>query len=236
MTFDLGFIFQVILTVIRYVPITLYMAVVSLIIGGALGLVVALIRFYQVPVLSPIIGTVITILKGVPLILVFLVIFLITSQNFNNIAKAIGLQIKYGDLPMSLLAIIGLSLMAMVGLSEAFRGAFESVKAVQFDVARSLGMTRLQTIRRVLIPQAFPVAFPMIVNMLINLIKGTAIASLVSVVEIFSAATQSASSNYKYFEAYIAAAIVYWLMTILIEQAAHRFELNFAKKMERARA
>lgn len=52
MTFDLGFIFQVILTVIRYVPITLYMAVVSLIIGGALGLVVALIRFYQVPVLS----------------------------------------------------------------------------------------------------------------------------------------------------------------------------------------
>ena len=192
MTFDLGFIFQVILTVIRYVPITLYMAVVSLIIGGALGLVVALIRFYQVPVLSPMIGTVITILKGVPLILVFLVIFLITSQNFNSIAKAIGLQIKYGDLPMSLLAIIGLSLMAMVGLSEAFRGAFESVKTVQFDVARSLGMTRLQTIRRVLIPQAFPVAFPMIVNMLINLIKGTAIASLVSVVEIFSAATQSA--------------------------------------------
>ena len=122
MTFDLGFIFQVILTVIRYVPITLYMAVVSLIIGGALGLVVALIRFYQVPVLSPMIGTVITILKGVPLILVF------------------------------------------------------------------------------------------------------------------SAATQSASSNYKYFEAYIAAAVVYWLMTILIEQAAHRFELKFAKKMERARA
>ena len=75
MTFDFGFILQVILTVIRYVPITLYMAVVSLIIGGALGLVVALIRFYQVPVLSPIIGTVITILKGVPLILVFLVIF-----------------------------------------------------------------------------------------------------------------------------------------------------------------
>ncbi|WP_313476424.1 ABC transporter permease subunit, partial [Leuconostoc lactis] len=148
MTFDLGFIFQVILTVIRYVPITLYMAVVSLIIGGALGLMVALIRFYQVPVLSPMIGTVITILKGVPLILVFLVIFLITSQNFNSIAKAIGLQIKYGDLPMSLLAIIGLSLMAMVGLSEAFRGAFESVKTVQFDVARSLGMTRLQTIRR----------------------------------------------------------------------------------------
>lgn len=49
----------------------------------------------------------------------------------------------------------------------------------------------------------------MIINMLINLIKGTAIASLISVVEIFSTATQAASSNYKYFEAYIAAAIIY---------------------------
>lgn len=140
----------------------------------------------------------------------------------------------YGDLPMSLLAIIGLSLMAMVGLSEAFRGAFESVKTVQFDAARSLGMTNLQTIRRVLIPQAFPVALPMIINMLINLIKGTAIASLISVVEIFSTATQAASSNYKYFEAYIAAAITYWLMTIVIERSAVLLEGRMDKKTRRA--
>lgn len=234
MTFDFGFILQVVLKIIPYVPVTLYMAVVSLIIGGALGLLVALARFYQVPGLSQVMTVMITVLKGVPLVLVFLVIFLITSQNFNNVAKMLGLHLQYGDLPMSLLAIIGLSLMAMVGLSEAFRGAFESVKLAQFDAARSLGMTTGQTIRRVLVPQAFPVAFPMIVNMLINLIKGTAIASLVSVVEIFSAATQAASSNYKYFEAYIAAAIIYWAMTILIERGAHWVELQLAKKMERA--
>lgn len=234
MNFDIGFIFQVMGQIIRYVPITIYMAVVSLIIGGMLGLVVALVRYYKVPGLSQFFSIVITILKGVPLILVFLVIFLITSQNFNHFAKAVGWHIRYGDLPMSVLAIIGLSLMATVGLSEAFRGAFESVKQVQFDAARSLGMTQLQTIRRVLIPQTMPVALPMIINMFINLIKGTAIASLVSVVEIFSAATQAASSNYKYFEAYIAAALIYWMMTIVIERGAVFLEVRMDKKIKRS--
>lgn len=234
MSFDIGFIFQVVVKLIPYIPITIYMAFVSLIIGGLLGLVIALVRHYKVPVLSQLFTIMITILKGVPLILVFLLIFMVTSQNFNRVAKALGWHMHYGDLPMSLLAIIGLSLMAMVGLSEAFRGAFESVKTVQFDAARSLGMTNLQTIHRVLIPQAFPVALPMIINMLINLIKGTAIASLISVVEIFSTATQAASSNYKYFEAYIAAAIIYWLMTIVIERAAVLLEGRMDKKTRRA--
>jgi len=234
MNFDIGFIFQVMGQIIRYVPITIYMAVVSLIIGGMLGLVVALVRYYKVPGLSQLFSIVITILKGVPLILVFLVIFLITSQNFNHFAKAVGWHVRYGDLPMSVLAIIGLSLMATVGLSEAFRGAFESVKQVQFDAARSLGMTQLQTIRRVLIPQTMPVVLPMIINMFINLIKGTAIASLVSVVEIFSAATQAASSNYKYFEAYIAAALIYWMMTIVIERGAVFLEVRMDKKIKRS--
>lgn len=234
MNFDIGFIFQVVVKLIPYIPITIYMAFVSLILGGLLGLVIALVRHYKVPVLSQLFTIMITILKGVPLILVFLLIFMVTSQNLNRVAKALGWHMHYGDLPMSLLAIIGLSLMAMVGLSEAFRGAFESVKTVQFDAARSLGMTNLQTIRRVLIPQAFPVALPMIINMLINLIKGTAIASLISVVEIFSTATQAASSNYKYFEAYIAAAIIYWLMTIVIERAAVLLEGRMDKKTRRA--
>lgn len=234
MNFDIGFIFQIVSQIVRYVTVTIYMAFVSLIIGGALGLAVALVRYYKVPILSQLFSTLITMLKGVPLILVFLVVFLIASQNFNHLAKGMGWPIRYGDLPMSALAIIGLSLMAMVGLSEAFRGAFESVKQVQFDAARSLGMTKMQTIRRVLIPQTLPVALPMIINMLINLIKGTAIASLVSVVEIFSAATQAASSNYKYFEAYIAAAMIYWLMTIVIERGAILLENRMDKSLRRS--
>lgn len=234
MNFDIGFIFHVIVKIIPYVPITIYMAFVSLIIGGLLGLIIALVRYYKIPLLSPLLTIMITILKGVPLILIFLIIFMVTSQNFNRLSKGLGSNMHFGDLPMSLLAIIGLSLMAMVGLSEAFRGAFESVKSVQFDAAKSLGMTKFQTIRRVLIPQTFPVALPMIINMLINLIKGTAIASLISVVEIFSTATQAASSNYKYFEAYIAAAIVYWLMTIFIERATVLIEKHMDKKTRRA--
>ena len=99
MNFDIGFIFQVMGQIIRYVPITIYMAVVSLIIGGMLGLVVALVRYYKVPGLSQLFSIVITILKGVPLILVFLVIFLITSQNFNHFAKAQGFDevFEHGD-------------------------------------------------------------------------------------------------------------------------------------------
>ncbi|MCM6826303.1 hypothetical protein [Leuconostoc mesenteroides] len=74
MNFDIGFIFQVVVKLIPYIPITIYMAFVSLILGGLLGLVIALVRHYKVPVLSQLFTIMITILKGVPLILVFLTI------------------------------------------------------------------------------------------------------------------------------------------------------------------
>ncbi|WP_442760499.1 ABC transporter permease subunit, partial [Enterococcus italicus] len=112
--------------------------------------------------------------------------------------------------------------------------AFSSIKKGQFDAAKSLGMTNFQTIRRVLLPQAFPVSVPMFSNLLITLIKASALASMVSVVDVFAAAKISAQQNYRFLEAYVAVAIIYWVISIIIEKCAQLFEQRMNRKLRRA--
>ncbi len=79
-------------------------------------------------------------------------------------------------------------------------------------------MTSGQMLRRIVIPQALPVAVPLIGSNFIGLIKGSATASLISVVEIINATVFEASGSYKFLEAYVAAAVIYWLLCIIVER------------------
>ncbi|MDN6545522.1 MAG: ABC transporter permease subunit, partial [Enterococcaceae bacterium] len=140
----------------------------------------------------------------------------------------------FKDFNMIWIAIFALSILSIINSSEIFRGAFSSIKKGQFDAAKSLGMTNFQTIRRVLLPQAFPVSVPMFSNLLITLVKASALASMVSVVDVFAAAKISAQQNYRFLEAYIAVAIIYWIISLIIEKGAQLFEQRMNRKLRRA--
>lgn len=219
---------------IRYLGTTLLLSVTALLIGIVVGFVIALIRFYNVKVLTQVLQVLITLLKGVPIVLILLAMYLLASTEFDVWAKAMHWSIRFKNINSIWIAIVGLGIMAIVNASEIFRGAFASVRKGQFDAAKSIGMTRSQTVRRVLLPQAIPVSIPVFGNLLINLIKASALASMVGVVDIFSAATISAQQGYTFLEAYVGVALIYWAVVVCIERGTGLFEHRMTNKMKRA--
>lgn len=234
MSFDLNTMIHSLQVASQYIGTTLFMAIISLMIGMILGLAIALIRLYKVKVISPILQTIITLLKGVPIVLIILSIYLIASKQFDVWAESMGWSLRFKNFQMIWIAIVALSLLSTINSSEIFRGAFASIKKGQLDAAHSIGLSPFQTIQRVLLPQAIPVSLPMFSNLLINLIKASALGSMVSVVDVFAAAKITAQQNYRFLEAYIAVAIIYWALSFLIEKGAGFLEERMTRRLRRS--
>ncbi len=215
----------------RYIGTTLSMTLISLLIGLVIGMIIALLRSYKVPIIAQVLQVFITILKGVPIVLVILGSFLLMSQRFSSFAKSMGWSIRFKDINPMWIAAFALSLMAIINVSEIFRGVFASIPKGQKDAAKAIGLTTFQQIRRVLIPQSIPIAIPMLSNLLINLIKASALASMVGVTDIFAEATVASQQNYTFLEGYVAVALIYWLMSIVIEKGSDLLENHMNRKI-----
>ena len=98
------------------------------------------------------------------------------------------------------------------------RTSLQSVGVGQYEAGYSVGLTTGQILRRIVLPQALPVAVPLVGSHFISLIKGSAIASLISVVEVINATVYEANGNYKFLEAYVAAGIIYWVLCMGVER------------------
>jgi len=92
------------------------------------------------------------------------------------------------------------------------------VNCGQIEAAQSLGMTGTQVLRRVVVPQALQVALPNMGNTFVSLLKDTSLAFAASVPEIMGLAKISAARTSNFFEAYIVAAMIYWIICIIFEQ------------------
>ena len=234
MSFKFEVMIQSLQVASQYIGTTLFMAITAIIIGVILGLGIALIRLYRIKGLSQFFQVVVTLLKGIPMVLIILALYLIASKQFDVWSESMNWSLRFRDFNMVWIAISALSLLATINSSEIFRGAFAAIKKGQFDAAKSMGMTNLQTIRRVLLPQAIPISLPMFSNLLFSLIKASSLASMVSVVDVFAAAKITAQQNYRFLEAYVAVAVIYWGISLVIEKGAQMLEQRMTRKLRRA--
>ena len=235
MSFKFEVMIQSLQVASQYIGTTLFMAITAIVIGVILGLGIALIRLYRIKGLSQFFQVVVTLLKGIPMVLIILALYLIASKQFDVWSESMNWSLRFRDFNMVWIAISALSLLATINSSEIFRGAFAAIKKGQFDAAKSMGMTNLQTIRRVLLPQAIPISLPMFSNLLISLIKASSLASMVSVVDVFAAAKITAQQNYRFLEAYVAVAVIYWGISLVIEKGAQMLEQRMTRsKLRRA--
>lgn len=218
----------------QYIGTTLFMAITALVIGVVLGLAIALIRLYRIKGLTQFFQVAVTLLKGIPMVLIILALYLVSSKQFDVWAESMNWSLRFRDFNMVWIAVTALSLFATINSSEVFRGAFAAIKPGQFDAAKSMGMTNLQTIRRMLLPQAIPISLPMFSNLLITLVKASSLASMVSVVDVFAAAKITAQQNYRFLEAYVAVAVIYWGISLVIEKIAQLLEERMTRKLRRA--
>lgn len=173
----------------------------------AIGLIIAfftaLSRIFGNKFLRGLAQFYVSIFRGTPLLVQLFIIF--------YGLPTIGLTIA--PLPS---AIIGFSLNVGAYASEIIRAAILSIQKVQWEAAYSIGMTRSQALRRIILPQALRVSVPPLSNSFISLVKDTSLASLILVTEMFRRAQEIAAVNYEFLFVYCLAAIIYWIICFIL--------------------
>jgi polar amino acid transport system permease protein len=222
--FDLALVFTQIPRILEALPMTLALTILSFIGGLLVALPIAIIKMNRVPVLRQICAVFVSITRGTPvLVQLYLIYFgiplMLKYINFNY-----GTAYNVKNIPSIVFALIALSLNEAAYNSETIRAALQSVAKGQIEAARSLGMTGLQTLRRAIVPQAFLIAMPPLGNSLIGLLKGTSLAFVCALIEITARGKILAGVNYRYFEAYCSLALIYWIITLIIEQVLRYVE------------
>jgi polar amino acid transport system permease protein len=123
---------------------------------------------------------------------------------------------------------LALGLNAAAYIAEIFRAGIQAVDRGQVDAARSVGMSYLQTLRRVVLPQAFRRMLPAFVNETVSLVKYSSLVSVLGVADLTYQAQSLSTSSYRPIEVFTFIAIVYFLLCTLLSYLARRLELRMA--------
>ena len=185
---------------------TIWIAVIAQLIGIFLGVVFAVMRVSKNPVARGTSGFYVWFVRGTPVLLQLLLVSFGLRQMIDN-------ELFRELLTRWRAAVITFSVNEGAYMTEIVRAGIQAVPAGQMDAARSLGMTNLQAMRRVILPQALRVIIPPTGNEFIAMLKNTSIAFAIGVLELSSAARRIYADNFKVMELLVVAAIWYLAMT-----------------------
>lgn len=218
MKIDPSFIWTAFVNLLSAIPTTLLITVVSVTAGFMIGLIAAFARIYKVPVLSQIAAAYVTFIRGTPMLTHLLLIYFGLPVLVDALSAQMGWGFKSSSIPMIWFAFLSFSITAGAYMSEVIRSGLLAVNRGQLEAAYSIGMTTWQALQRIVFPQALAVSLPNLSNSVIGMLHGSTLAFTVSVVDINAQAQIVASTSWKFFESYLAAAAIFWGLTLLIER------------------
>ena len=226
--FDVKLVFLQIPKLLRFLPVNIEIAIVALVIGWIFGLLIALIRIRKIPVLNQLAVLFVTVIRGTPIIVQLYLTYFGIPIMLRYVNYYQGTNYNVSAIPGLVFAVLALGFNQAAFDSETIRAALLSVDEGQLEAARSLGMTGRQVMKRVLLPQAVRVAIPPLGNSLIGLIKGTSLVFVCSVIEITAEGKILAGKNYRYFESYCSIAIIFCVVTVVLEFIFRKLEKHFS--------
>lgn len=232
--FDFNFFLGVFPKVMPYFPITLLIVAVSFVCGVLLGFLCALVKLYRIPVLTQLGDLYVSFIRGTPLLVQLYLIYFGIPIAIRLWNANFGTSYSVQGIPALLSVLIAYSLNEGAYQRETIRGAIEAVDSGPVEAATSFGFTRWQVMRRVVLPDALRIAAPNLGNSLLKLLKNTSLAFTVSVMDIMAQGKIIGSQGYRYFEVYIALAIIYWISCIILSKAIDLLEkwLNRYRRSE----
>ncbi len=189
--------------------LTVLVSLASIAIGMVIGLFVCLMKMSKNIVLRAIAGVYIWIIRGTPMLVQALIIFL-------GVPQLIQMAVKDFRFDAVTAGIITLSLNAGAYLAEIYRGGIMAVPKGQTEAARSLGLSKSKTMRKVVLPQALKFSVPSLVNQFIITIKDTSILTVIGMAEVVNKAQQYVGSTFVYFETYSIVALMYLAIISLL--------------------
>ncbi|SAL27201.1 amino acid ABC transporter permease [Caballeronia humi] len=158
-------------------------------------------------------GAYVFFFRGVPMLVQLLLVYYLLPFAGINVPPLVA-------------AISAVSLCSASYIAEILRGGFLSIAPGQIEAARMLGLAPFDTLRRVLVPQAFKLTLPSLVNEMVLLIKASSLISVVGIAEITRTAQNIAASTYRPLEAYVAAGIIYFVICGALSLVAHAAEVR----------
>lgn len=190
---------------------TIPLALISFAVGLVIALGIALMRLSKVRVVSGIARAYVSVIRGTPLLVQLFVIF--------YGLPSIGVLVN--PWPS---AIIAFSLNVGGYAAEVIRAAILSVPRGQWEAAYTIRMSPVQTLTRVILPQAARVSVPPLSNTFISLVKDTSLASLILVTELFRRAQEIAAFSQEFMVIYIEAALIYWMICVVLSTGQSALE------------
>ncbi|MBQ8668019.1 MAG: amino acid ABC transporter permease [Lachnospiraceae bacterium] len=224
--FDPNFMIEIIPSILRGIPYTMMIAVVGFAVGIILGLFGALFKIYRVPVMRNITGIYVSFVRGTPLVVQILLIYYALPVLIKVINKKFGTDFDVSWIPAVVFMFIAYSLNAGAYLTESIRAAILAIDKGQMEAALSVGMNIPQAMKRIVLPQAAKVSLPVFANFFIGMLKDTSLAFTAAVPEIMGQAKIQAGRASRFFEAYIDAALIYWIICIVFERVVAYIEMR----------
>jgi len=193
---------------------TILITLGALAIGLVIGTLIAVVKYLSedAPNLrwaAAICDVYLTVIRGIPMVVLLLIFFYIIFSHAKN-----GIPV----------AIIAFGVNSGAYMAELIRSGINAVDGGQMEAGRSLGMSRLQTMRVVILPQAIRYILPAIFNELIALLKETSVAGYVAVVDLTRAANLIRNNTYDAVNTLFLVAVVYLTMVIVLEQILKKLE------------
>ncbi len=204
MELDIPFIGTAIKQMMKTVPLTLAMTVIPIIAGFFIALGNITVRIFRIKWSLACSAFYVSFSRH-PAILHIMLIYLGVPLIADQFSRAFHLGWSANQIPVAVFVIMALSLTAGAYMTEILRSGIMAVDTGQAEAAYSIGLTRGQMIRRVVLPQAFMISPPNFTNIGIGFLHTTSIAAIVAVPEITGTATIAASDNYAFLEAFIRA-------------------------------
>ncbi len=179
--------------------------------GLVLGTALASFQVYGPPWGARLVGVYVWFFRGVPiLVLMFMFFFGLSSQFENLVMSLFGVRVR---VPAFACAVVVLGLCSTAYQSQIFRGAMQSLPAGQFKAAQALGFGSAGAVWHIILPQAWRISIPAWSNEYSIMLKDSAIAFVIGVMEVMSRFKAVASTTHRTLLMYILAGLVYYLMT-----------------------
>lgn len=195
---------------------TVPLAVISFILGLCLAFFVAMARISKSKVLQNLAGFYVWIIRGTPLLVQLFILF----YGLPSVGITLNAFVS---------AIIGFTISVGAYSSETLRAAILSIPKGQWEASQALGMSRLSTLQKVILPQALRVAIPTLANSFISLVKDTSLAAAITYTEMFQVAQQITARTYEPLWMYIQAAVIYLMFCSVLTWLQSKMERIYGK-------
>ncbi|MFA5859818.1 MAG: amino acid ABC transporter permease [Elusimicrobiota bacterium] len=210
---ELELFYKILVFLIPAIPMTLKITILSFCLALVMGLLIGLARVSRINILRILAAAYVDIIRGVPLLVLIFFIYFGLGKVFN--------------LPQFTAGIIAISICYSAYVGEIVRAGIQAISRGQYDAAQSLGMTNNQTMRHIILPQAFRIVLPPLVNDFVACLKDSSLVSIIGLRELTRAGREFYSQYFVAFETWFIIGLIYLAMTFVLSKFSAMIERKY---------